>query len=184
MINLSRIAFEITDHCNLDCVYCYNIWKMNGATHKPFNSYKKATATLQQLFKQADIKSVALTGGEPFLAERFLEIVLFCRMEGKQLTLISNGTQGKPSEYKQLLKMGVALFELPIHSAQAAVHDRMTQRNGSWQKAEEEAGLWEKSVPAFCSSCAEWEKCKGGCRAASEQCFGSLGVEDPILIIR
>ena len=331
MINLPRIAFEITDRCNLACVFCYNIWKMNGAKHTSFNSYKKATETLQQLFKQADIKSVAFTGGEPFLAERFLETVLFCRMEGKQVTIISNGTQGKSSEYKQLIKMGVGLFELPVHSAQAAIHDRMAQRKDSWQKsvssvkmilklggyvapvvvitkhnvnllgetldfiaslgckrvmlnryniggkgcakpmdisataeelrkaftladkkAEKEgfslsanvcspicllnpadypqigfghcsfnvlqrpvtldingnirlcnhspvvagnifendlteilysdyAGSWEKSVPEFCSSCAEWKKCKGGCRAASEQCLGNLSTEDPVI---
>ena len=331
MINLPHIAFEITDRCNLNCVYCYNIWKMQGATHTPFNSYKKATATLQELFKQADVKSVAFTGGEPFLAERFLETVLFCRMAGKQVTLISNGTKGNVSDYKQLIKIGVALFELPIHSAQEEVHDSMVQCKGSWQKslssikailelggyvvpvvvitkhnvnllgetldfiqsigckrimlnryniggkacahpmevsatadelrnafaiAEQKAlendlrltanvcspicllnpadyphigfghcsfdvlrrpitldingnirlcnhspvvagnifekdlseilysdyaGLWEKSVPGFCAACIEWEKCKGGCRAASEQCFDSLMVEDPII---
>ena len=135
MINLQHIAFEITDRCNLDCVYCYNIWKMNDAAHTPFNSYKKATETLQELFKQADVKSVAFTGGEPFLAERFLETILFCRMAGKQITLISNGTKGKYNDYKQLIKMGVGLFELPVHSAQAEIHDRMTQLKGSWEKS-------------------------------------------------
>jgi radical SAM protein with 4Fe4S-binding SPASM domain len=252
-------------------------------------------------------------------------------MAGKQVTIISNGTQGKPSEYKQLVRMGVGLFELPVHSAQAVVHDRMAQQEGSWQKsvssvktilklggyvvpvvvitkhnvkvldetldfiasigckrvmlnryniggkscanpmdvsataeelrnafsladkkAEKEgfslsanvcspvcllnpadyphiafghcsfdvlqrpitldihgnirlcnhspvvagnifendlaeilysdyAGLWEKSVPEFCASCVEWKKCKGGCRAASEQRFGSLMVDVPVI---
>jgi len=331
MINLPHIAFEITDRCNLDCIYCYNIWKMKGAKHTPFNSYKKATATLQQFFKQADVKSVAFTGGEPFLAERFLETVLFCRMADKKVSFICNGTQGNFSEYKQLIKMGVGLFELPVHSARADIHDLMAQRKGSWEKsvssiksilelggyvvpvvvitkhnvnllgetldfiaslgckrvmlnryniggkgctnpmdisataeelrnafavaekkAAEEgfaltanvcspicllnpadyphigfghcsfdalrrpitldingnirlcshspvvagnifekdlaeilysdyANSWEMSVPEFCVSCAEWKKCKGGCRAASEQCVGSLAVEDPIV---
>jgi len=27
-LNLPHIAFEITDACNLNCLYCYNIWKM------------------------------------------------------------------------------------------------------------------------------------------------------------
>ena len=330
-INLSHIAFETTDACNLNCVYCYNIWKMKGAEHQPFNSYKKAIQTLQQLFQQADVKSIAFTGGEPFLAERFIEVVLFCRMEGKQVTIISNGNQMKESDCKQLLKMGVDLFEFPVHSAQAEIHDRMTHVKGSWEKSlaslktvmrlggyvvpvvvitrynvkelgktlefidslgcrrimlnryniggigcenpleisanaeelrhafaianakAEELGLtlssnvcspicllnpedypyigfghcsfnvfqrpitldingnvrlcnhspvvagniweqlieeilfseyttsWEKSVPAFCSSCREWEKCKGGCRAASEQCLQSLSEEDPII---
>ena len=331
MINLPHIAFEVTDRCNLDCVYCYNIWKMNGAKHTPFDSYRKATATLQELFKQADIKSVVFTGGEPFLAERFLETVLFCRLADKRVTIISNGTKGKPSDYKQLIKMGVSLFELPVHSAQAEIHNKMVQLKGSWEKsvasiktilelggyvvpvvvitkhnvnllgetldfiaslgcrrvmlnryniggkgctnpmeisatadelrnafaiadkkaAQENFRLtanvcspicllnpadyphigfghcsfdvlrrpltldingnirlcnhspivagnifeqnltdilysdytdsWENPIPEFCVSCAKWEKCKGGCRAASEQCFGNLAVEDPII---
>ena len=330
-LNLPHIAFEITDACNLDCVYCYNIWKMKGTKHQPFNSYKKAIQTLQQLFQQADVKSIAFTGGEPFLAERFSEVVLFCRMEGKQVTIISNGNQMKESDCNHLLKMGVGLFEFPVHSAQAEIHDRMTQVKGSLEKSlaalktvmrlggyvvpvvvitrynvkelgetlefinslgcrrimlnryniggkgcenpleisanaeelrhafavanvkAEELGLtlssnvcspicllnpedypfisfghcsfnvlqrpitldingnirlcnhspvvagniweqpieeilfsdyttsWEKSVPAFCSSCREWEKCKGGCRAASEQCLQTLLEEDPIV---
>ena len=328
---LPHIAFEVTDRCNLDCVYCYNIWKMQGAEHMPFNSYKKATATLARLFEQADIKNVAFTGGEPFLAERFLETALFVRMAGKRVTLICNGTKGNSSDYRQLIGMGVGLFELPVHSAQAEVHDQMTKLKGSWEKsvssikkilelggyvvpvvvitkhnvhmlgetldfiaslgckrvmlnryniggracanpmevsataeelqrafaianekAEKEgfrltanvcspicllnpadyprigfghcsfdvlrrpitldingnvrlcnhspvvagnifekdladilysdyADEWEKSVPEFCAECSVWAKCKGGCRASSEQCFESLAVEDPIV---
>ena len=331
MLNLHHIAFETTDRCNLNCVYCYNIWKTDAVEHIPFNSYNKAIATLKKLFEVADIKTVAFTGGEPFLSERFAEVVLFCRMQGKQITLISNGTQGKSPDYKQLLKMGVGLFEFPIHSAQADVHDRMVQVKGSWKKSvastleviklggsvvpvvvitrhnvnqldetlrfiqslgcsrimlnryniggkgcenpmevsatatelraafsvantlAEELGLrltanvcspvcllnpadypmigfghcsfnplqrpitldingnirlcnhspitagnifekdleeilfsnyskeWETAIPDLCKPCEHWNLCKGGCRAASEQCFQSLAVEDPIV---
>ena len=277
------------------------------------------------------VQYVAFTGGEPFLSERFAEVILFCRMEGKQVTLISNGTQGKAKDYKQLIKLGVGLFEFPIHSAQADIHDRMVQVPGSWQKsvtstrevlqlggsvvpvvvitrhnvnqlgetlefinslgckrimlnryniggkgcanpmevsatAEELRSVfavandkameldlhltanvcspicllnpadypligfghcsfdvlkrpitldingnirlcnhspvvagniyqkeleeilysdyttqWETSVPDLCKPCSHWSVCKGGCRAASEQCFGELNIEDPII---
>ncbi|MDR0830850.1 MAG: radical SAM protein [Prevotellaceae bacterium] len=135
MLHLSHIAFEITDRCNLNCVYCYNIWKMEGAKRVPFNSYRKATETLTKIFQQADIKNVALTGGEPFLSERFLETVLHCRLNGKTITIISNGTQGKKSDYQQLIKLGVGLFEFPVHSAQENIHDKMAAVKGSWQKS-------------------------------------------------
>jgi radical SAM protein with 4Fe4S-binding SPASM domain len=135
MLNLQHIAFETTDRCNLDCVYCYNIWKTDAVERVSFNSYTKAIETLKKLFSVADIQYVAFTGGEPFLSERFAEVILFCRMEGKQVTLISNGTQGKAKDYKQLIKLSVGLFEFPIHSAQADIHDHMVQVPGSWQKS-------------------------------------------------
>ena len=43
------------------------------------------------------------------------------------------------------------------------------------------AQSWENSVPEFCAACFQWEKCKGGCRAASEQCSATLWDEDPII---
>ncbi len=133
---LSNIAFEITSGCNLDCVYCYNIWKSPGAGIAPGQgSYKKSIRTLREFFRQADVPNVTLTGGEPFLAERFMEVALFCRMEGKGVTLITNGTSGTPAQYNDLLKVGVSLFELPVHSSDEAVHDMMAGVHGSWRKS-------------------------------------------------
>lgn len=126
---------ELTDKCNLACKYCYNIWKIPGAERKAFNSYPKALKALKRLFTQADIENVTLTGGETFMAERLLEIALFCRMEGKSVTVISNGSLGTSSDYKQMIDMGVRLFEMPIHSADAAIHDSITQVKGSWEKS-------------------------------------------------
>jgi radical SAM protein with 4Fe4S-binding SPASM domain len=40
---------------------------------------------------------------------------------------------------------------------------------------------WESAIPELCKPCEHWNLCKGGCRAASEQCFQSLAVEDPIV---
>ena len=136
-IELPHIAFELTDACNLKCRYCYNIWKMPAAEHTPFNSYKKAKQTLQLAFEQADIKNVTFTGGEPFMAERMLELALFCRMEGKSVTMISNGTLGTKENYELLLKIGVTLFELPVHSANSLIHDHITCMKGSWEKSQQ-----------------------------------------------
>jgi len=40
---------------------------------------------------------------------------------------------------------------------------------------------WEKLVPSLCKDCKDWNICKGGCRAASEQCGQILSAEDPII---
>ncbi len=133
---LSNIAFELTSGCDLDCVYCYNIWKTPGAGIVPGQgSYKKSVRTLREFFRQADVPNVTLTGGEPFLAERVMEVALFCRMEGKGVTLITNGTAGTPQQYRDLVRVGVSLFELPVHSSDEAVHDAMAGVAGSWRKS-------------------------------------------------
>lgn len=138
---LKNIAFELTSACNLNCVYCYNIWKTPGAEIAPGRgSYKKSIAALKEVFRQADINQVTLTGGEPFLAERVTEVAVFCRMEGKNVAVISNGTLGTPADYRNLFRVGVSLFELPVHSADSAVHDAMAGVPGSWRKSVDSIG--------------------------------------------
>ena len=151
------IIFEITTDCNLNCRYCYNVWKMpltytssplmeEGDTQysahpkrilqdKKFNSYNQVMKTLKKLFGIADVHHVTMTGGEPFLAERFSEIVLFCRMKNKEITIISNGNAGTKEDYKQMLEMGVSLFEFPLHSNIPSIHDYLTTVKGSWEKS-------------------------------------------------
>ena len=85
---LPHISLEITSECNLNCKYCYNIWKVDNKNFEHLNSYKKAVKVLKRIFKIAEVDNVTFTGGEPFLSERFLEIVLFTRMKGKNVTAI------------------------------------------------------------------------------------------------
>lgn len=37
------------------------------------------------------------------------------------------------------------------------------------------------TTPAKCVGCSLWERCRGGCRAASEQLYGTFGEADPIV---
>jgi radical SAM protein with 4Fe4S-binding SPASM domain len=134
-VELPFVVFEITSKCNLDCRYCYNIWKRPGVNHEPYNSYRQAKKTLKKLFSVAEVGQVAMSGGEPFLSERFAEIVLFCRMKKKSVAIITNGNAAGAGDYKQMFDLGVTLFELPMHSFDAEVHDRMTRVPGSWAKS-------------------------------------------------
>ncbi len=135
-IQLPHITFETTSICNLRCRYCYNVWKIPGTNDfEQFNSYKQARKTLKKLFNIANVKHVTFTGGEPFLAERFNELVLYTRLKNKSVTIITNGNKATDTDYKQMLELGVGLFELPLHSPNPDAHDFMTTTVGSWQKS-------------------------------------------------
>jgi radical SAM protein with 4Fe4S-binding SPASM domain len=135
--DLPSVIFEVTSNCNLHCRYCYNIWKMPGVAPPKLNSYKQAKKTLKRLFRLAKVDHVAFTGGEPLLAERIEELILFARLKKKSVTLITNGTAADEDRYRTLVKLGVSLFEIPVHSAQPEIHDSMTKVDGSWKKAVE-----------------------------------------------
>jgi radical SAM protein with 4Fe4S-binding SPASM domain len=126
-----NIIFEVTTDCNLSCSYCYNHWK-RGEPFERLNSYKKAKKVLAHLFATTDISQVTFTGGEPFLGERFVELVLFCKINQKDVAIITNGNGGKFSDYQSLISLGVRLFQIPFLSAEEEIHDALTHVKGSW----------------------------------------------------
>ena len=134
--DLSYIVFEVTTECNQQCKYCYNIW--NRPEQKPLhlNSYKKSIRTLKRIFKQADVEHLVFSGGEPLMAERFNELVLFAKLKNVYVNVISNGTAVDFSEYETLMKLQVNHFQIPLLSANSEIHDYITQLKGSWIKAD------------------------------------------------
>ncbi len=132
---LPYIIFEATSDCNLNCRFCYNVWKRPGVRHMSSGSYRQAIRTLKRLFGLADVQHVTMSGGEPFLCERFAEIVLFCRIKQKAVTIVSNGNAAVRDDYEMLIDLGVDLFEFPLHSMDARTHDFLTRVKGSWRKA-------------------------------------------------
>ncbi|MEI6765554.1 MAG: radical SAM protein [Bacteroidota bacterium] len=134
-IELSNITVETTCQCNLDCSYCHNIWKAGGEPEKFVSSYREAIKTLKKLFRWSDVKHITFTGGEPLLSERFSEVVQFARIRKKEVTVVSNGNAPYPESYQELLKLGVSLFKIPVHSSFSGEHDKMTNVEGSWAKA-------------------------------------------------
>lgn len=134
-INIPNVTFEVTALCNLSCKYCYNHWKCADNQTVYSSSYESTKRTLKKLFNIAKVQHITFTGGEPFVAERFSELVLFARLKGASVTVISNGTYAPLSDYKTLVDLGVSLFELPIHSHNEEIHDSLVQRKGSWDKA-------------------------------------------------
>ncbi|MCR5453592.1 MAG: radical SAM protein, partial [Bacteroidales bacterium] len=133
---LPLVSFEVTMSCNLRCRFCYNHHKNGvGELLPPPSSYRLARKSLKKIFGTFDVGQITFTGGEPFMGERFSELVLTARFHGAKVGIISNGNFAAPDQYLQLTKLGVTLFELPVHSNDPKIHDYMTRREGSHNKS-------------------------------------------------
>ncbi|MBP7584584.1 MAG: radical SAM protein [Spirochaetes bacterium] len=132
---LPYVVFETTEKCNLRCGHCYNHYKAPGAASPLKSSYRGSMKTLRKLYSLADIRTLVMSGGEPFLAERFEELVLFARMKGSAVKILSNGCAGTLERYRKLIDMGSVAFQFPLHSAEARVHDAVTGVAGSWERS-------------------------------------------------
>jgi radical SAM protein with 4Fe4S-binding SPASM domain len=133
-LDLSTLSFELTPDCNLSCQFCYNHWKGNDIYEAAQSSYKKNRKALRELLKQSSINQVVFTGGEPLMAERFSELVLYARMKGITVSIISNGSYAEPEKYIELHKLGVGLFQISLQASQAKIHDAICNRNGAWER--------------------------------------------------
>jgi radical SAM protein with 4Fe4S-binding SPASM domain len=45
------------------------------------------------------------------------------------------------------------------------------------------SAAFDGPVPEFCALCAERERCRGGCRAAAQVCYGGVDLEEPFLAL-
>lgn len=131
---LPFVSFEVTMTCNLKCRFCYNHHKNTGEIPSA-SSYSQADKTLRKILKVFKVGQITFTGGEPFTAERFGELVLSARLKGARVAVISNGNFAAAEDYLQLTKLGVTLFELPVHSYDSEIHDFLTRQKGSHAKS-------------------------------------------------
>lgn len=89
---------------------------------------------MDRLIKTTMVESLTFTGGEPTISERFVELVLHAKLNKKKVTIITNGN-GPTDIYRQLCKLQVNLMEFSIHSFRPEIHDGITRKRGSWEKA-------------------------------------------------
>lgn len=131
---LKHIIFEITKSCNLKCIHCYNHWNCPEFAQKDDESYKKIIKVLNRLFDVSEVKTVGITGGEPFLVNRIEDVLSYLKKLNKPTTIISNGTLISLKQIEFLQKLEIGLIEISLHSVYPEVHDAITGIKGSWEK--------------------------------------------------
>lgn len=112
------IIFEVTQTCNNDCLFCYNVWKCRDDYPKGELSTTETKRLIAKTIKETRCKQFTFTGGEPFLRKDLSELVSFTKELGVSVTIISNGTLITEKIAKDYIKRGVSLFELPLLSAE------------------------------------------------------------------
>ena len=135
MEGFERIVVEVTEACQHACLHCYNYWRQDRA---PVNSPDTLTRfeirdLVRKVKRDAPIKEVALSGGEPLLREDLSEIVADLVDDGLGVVVITNGvllTDERVARFPQ-----GTIFEVTLFSTNARLHDRIAGRQGAFQKA-------------------------------------------------
>ncbi|MCJ7514631.1 MAG: radical SAM protein [Dehalococcoidia bacterium] len=90
----SRFCYiDLTNHCNLNCIYCYNA---DERRRNMASSAKELTddeiAGLLIKLKENGFECIVFTGGEPLLRKNIFQLAKLVQNLGMQAALLTNGT--------------------------------------------------------------------------------------------
>lgn len=110
-MNPIRVELEITEVCNLRCLFCYNDAERDVAS----------LAQVKQLIdriREQGVLELVLTGGEPMSHPDFREIVLYAVKQIPCVMVQTNGTYMQLSDAQFLAANGIAGINISLHGVE------------------------------------------------------------------
>ena len=123
------IVFEVTPRCNLECGFCYNVWKSSGYPYPDELSIPEIALLVDSLEVVHPV-SVALTGGEPLLREDLAFIAMLFKSKGIKVGVVSNGILIDTGSVEKLTAAGVSWFDISVPSISGKGYSRLTGFDG------------------------------------------------------
>lgn len=124
----STAYLEITYRCNWRCVFCYNP-RHHDLRPLSLDDWREVIDGLRTI----GAMTVTLTGGEALTHKNFFEIAGHARDRRLAVRVYSNGSLITRDVARRMKDLRVVAVEMSLHGATAAVHDRATERPGSFE---------------------------------------------------
>ena len=103
------VSWEITQKCNLACVYCYGSMRRQGRT----TSRDEGDCILDQI-EGLGAQRVILSGGEPMLHPDLDHIVQRITRRGTKCIICSNGTEIDGAAARRLRSLGIESMQISL----------------------------------------------------------------------
>jgi SynChlorMet cassette radical SAM/SPASM protein ScmF len=131
---LRQIYFYLTEGCNLACRHCWIAPKFDAQAKLPTLSVDLFEKAISEA-KPMGLEGVKLTGGEPLMHPRFIELLEIVNEEGLSLTIETNGVLCTPEVAKEISKNPKRHISISIDGADAATHEWIRGVEGSFEAA-------------------------------------------------
>jgi len=137
---LQTLIFEITQRCNHNCLFCYNVWHdeatgQSSCYPKGELDTKGTLTLLNKALDETNCKHITLTGGEPLLRPDLKQILDLLAERDVRVTIISNGRLLTETAIVDMVERGVVLFEIPLLSHHRETHDFLSGASGAFDAA-------------------------------------------------
>ena len=120
----TEVRYEVTDHCNAECVMCPRDVHKLGRPHGIMKTehYKKSIAEVVEL----GCKQVVLTGfGEPMIDKRLEDKIEYAKSKGLRTYIISNASLITRARAERLIKAGLDELRLSYYGMRKESYERV-----------------------------------------------------------
>jgi radical SAM protein with 4Fe4S-binding SPASM domain len=123
-----RVNLEVTDKCNLNCIYCYNKNKKIKDKILSFDEIKKIIDILKK-----NTVVLTVTGGEPLMRDEIFEILRYASKKIPKVNLLTNGTLLDELKIVKLKDIHLNVIQLSLDSPDESINDQLRGK-GVFQK--------------------------------------------------
>lgn len=129
-----HFIIELTQNCNYNCLYCYNVWKKDKNYPEGQLDTSDWKKIIKKIQKETGVSFLTLSGGEPLLRKDIFQILECIKNSRLNTTLITNGWFLNKQNIQNCIKGGVSLFEIPILSYYSQIQDKLMRKKGAWER--------------------------------------------------
>lgn len=127
--NLRVIHLNLTNKCNLKCIYCYAEERVNSRNLLQVGDFFNIIDSINNMSKNA---VVVLTGGEPLLSGHVFDVAEYARNNGNQVHILTNGMFIDKSNAKQITEVS-DLIQISLDGSTPDIND-FHRGKGSYNK--------------------------------------------------
>jgi len=130
----TRLDVNLGYVCNNNCLFCY-------FRHRKQERRNPSTEKIVALFsriKKLGIDTLEMTGGEVTLRPDIMELISVAKkdLQYKKITIITNGSRFCDLDFaREAIQRGVDDVLVSVHGPAADLHDKLTDRKGSFLEA-------------------------------------------------
>lgn len=124
------LVWEITNECNLHCVYCHVDAKKTLTDEL---TREEKLALVDELV-DIGVPAIMFAGGEPLCSPDLFDVIRYAHERGLYTVVITNGTLLSTENVQKLAKAGLDYIKVSIDSANPKIHNSL-RGEGCWEKA-------------------------------------------------
>lgn len=127
---IRHCMIEILDSCNYKCEHCY--------VHNTYNSimsYENYTRHIDELISLGCVW-ILLTGGEPLMHPRFLDMYRYAKEKGMSVTVFTNGFNFDDNVYKLFSEYKPELVEISLYGGKSDMYNEYVGIAGAFEKVD------------------------------------------------